>query len=66
MIGVRIVVNIFVAVAAFEVAVDARVELIGVDADVLAVGVLHGGIAVAGKAVGIRVERTRGGGQQKG
>ena len=65
-IGVRIVVNIFVAVAAFEVAVDARVELIGVDADVLAVGVLHGGIAVAGKAVGIRVERTRGGGQQKG
>jgi hypothetical protein len=63
MIGMRIVVNIFVAVAAFEAAVNAPVKFIGVDANVFAVGVLHGGVAMAGKAVGIRVQRSRGDGQ---
>jgi hypothetical protein len=64
-IGVRIVVNIFVAVAALEAAVNARVKLIGVDADGLAVGVLHGGVAVAGETIDIRVERARGQGEDK-
>ena len=55
-IWMRVVVDVFVAVGAFEAAVDARVKFVGADADAFAVGVLEGRIAVAGKAVGVRAQ----------
>jgi hypothetical protein len=45
-----------VAGCAVEGAVDAGVEGVRIDADVVAVGVLHGDVAVAGEAVGLRAE----------
>jgi hypothetical protein len=63
--GVRIIVNVLVAVAALEHTMNTGVELVGIDADVFAVGVLHGGVAVAGKTIDVRVQRPRGHDQKK-
>jgi hypothetical protein len=58
-------VNVLVAVAALEDAVYAGMKFIGIDADVFAVGVLHRGVAVAGKAIHVRVEGPCGHDQKK-
>jgi len=56
MIGVRVGRDGGMTGAALEGAVDAGVEGIRIDADVVAVRVLHGDVAMAGEAVGLRVE----------
>jgi hypothetical protein len=64
-IRVRVVADVFVAVGAFEAAVDAGVEFIRADADAFAVRVLHGGVTVAGKAVGVCAQGATWPGEQK-
>jgi hypothetical protein len=64
-VGMRIIVNVLMAVIAFEDAVRAGVEFVRAHADAFAVRILESGIVVAGEAIGIRMRGTRGCGQQQ-
>ncbi len=61
----RVIVNVLMAVAALQDSMHAGVEFIGIDADALAVGILQGGVAVAGKTIDVRVHRPCGHDQKK-
>jgi hypothetical protein len=64
-VGMRIIVNVLVAVIAFEDAVNARVEFVRADANAFAVRVLEGGVVVTGEAIGVSMRGARGCGQQQ-
>lgn len=51
-IGVRIGLDVGVAVGALQAAVNAGIEFLAVDGDTVAIAVGRGGVAVAGKAIG--------------
>ena len=56
LVGMRIALDVGVAVAALQAAVNAGAELLAVDGDAVAGAVGHGGVAVAGEAIGLRAE----------
>ena len=49
-VGMRVFLDVGVAVVAFQAAMNARAELIAVNSDAVAGGVLHGLVAVTGEA----------------
>jgi len=55
-VRMRIGLDVGVAVGALQAAVNALAEFLAVDGDAVAGAVGHGGIAVAGKTVGLRVQ----------
>jgi len=57
MIGMRVILDVGVTVVAFETAVDACGKLLAVNADVVAAVVFHGGVAMAGEAIGLCMRR---------
>ena len=52
-VGVGIFLDVGVAVVALQAAMNALAELVAIDADAVAGGVLHGLVAMAGEAIGL-------------
>lgn len=59
MVGMRVVLDVGVAVVAFETTVDARRKLWTIDTDAVAAAVFHRQVAVASEAVGLRAQWMR-------
>lgn len=64
-IGVRIGLDVGVAVGALQAAVNAGAEFLAVDRDAMARTVGRGGVTVTGKAVGLRAKCDRREGEGK-
>jgi len=59
-IGMGVLLDVSVAVAALEAAMDAGAELVAIDGDAVACGVLHGFVGVAGEAIRLGCNAHRG------
>lgn len=57
-VGMRVVLDVSMAVVAFEAAVHARREFLAVDTDAVAAAVLHCQVAMTAQAVGLSMKET--------
>jgi len=65
-VGMRILLDVGVAVVALQAAVNALAELLAIDCNAVSLRILHGLIAVAGEAICLGPQSARGHGNQEG